>query len=322
MISASTSVQAALLEQLPAPPPGKQGWPWTTAGPLQPRMPEAARWPRISVVTPSYNQADFLEETIRSVLLQGYTELEYIVIDGGSTDRSVDVIRKYEPWLTYWESQPDRGQSHAINKGFSRAQGEILGWLNSDDYLLPQALCSVAENAACDPEAVAWAGHCQLVDRHGATFDIKRARVGSASDFADWWHSAEIPQPGCFFRRSAFESLGGVREDLHYTMDVELWIRLAELGRFAVIDANLACSRIYDEIKSARNPAAQAVEMISTSFRIGELDVARRQLEHYAQRSVANWPWRRIINLKTRATISRLRCSVGRLLINLGLKKV
>ena len=113
-----------------------------------------------------------------------------------------------------------------------------------------------------------------------------------------------------------------MREDLHYTMDVELWIRLAELGRFATIDANLACSRIYDEIKSARNPSAQAVEMIATSFRIGELEVARRQLEHYAERSLAHWQWRRIIGLKTRATISRLRRSVGRVLINVGLKKV
>ena len=115
-----------LIDSLPPIDVAKPGWPWAEASvPLPEKMPDGSDWPRISVVTPSYNQGEFIEETIRSVLLQGYPNLEYIIIDGGSTDNSVEIIKKYEPWLTYWVSEKDRGQSHAINKGFKHAAGEI-----------------------------------------------------------------------------------------------------------------------------------------------------------------------------------------------------
>ena len=133
------------LAELPTPPAGKTGWPWTVeTPPLPPARPDGSPWPRISIVTPSYNQGQFIEETIRSILLQGYPDLEYIIIDGGSTDQSVEIIKKYEPWLTYWVSEKDRGQAHAINKGFARVSGEIGGYLNSDDFYLPNALSAAA----------------------------------------------------------------------------------------------------------------------------------------------------------------------------------
>ncbi len=140
---------------LPAAPPGKAGWPWTAEGPsLLQTMPDGAPWPRISIVTPSFNQGQFIEETIRSVLLQGYADLEYIVIDGGSTDGSVGIIKKYKRWLTYWVSEPDRGQSHAINKGFARATGGVLAWLNSDDLYAPGALRKVGMLLAGEENAL------------------------------------------------------------------------------------------------------------------------------------------------------------------------
>lgn len=129
------------LKDLPTPPPGKWGWPWTKKSEILPsQMPDGSLWPQISIITPSYNQGCFLEETIRSILLQGYPNLEYIVIDGGSIDDSVKIIEKYSPWIDYWISEKDRGQSDAINKGFAVSHGEICAYLNSDDLFLPGAL--------------------------------------------------------------------------------------------------------------------------------------------------------------------------------------
>ncbi len=123
----------------------KTQWPWdveiTT---YPPSMPDGSTWPKISIITPSYNQAEFIEETIRSVIMQGYPNLEYIIIDGGSTDGSVEIIKKYEEYLTYWVSEPDRGQAHAINKGLSKITGDIFGWINSDDLLIKDSLKSLA----------------------------------------------------------------------------------------------------------------------------------------------------------------------------------
>src|SRR5947207_6789592 len=137
---------APRLDDLPAPPSGRKGWPWTEATPKAPeKSTPNFSWPRISIVTPSFNQGQFIEETIRSVLLQGYPNLEYIIIDGGSTDNTVGVIKKYEPWLAYWVSEKDRGQCDAINKGFARATGDIFAWLCSDDVYAPGALRRIAE---------------------------------------------------------------------------------------------------------------------------------------------------------------------------------
>jgi glycosyltransferase involved in cell wall biosynthesis len=156
------------LAELPPPSPGKTGWPWTVeTPPLLPDRPDGCPWPRISIVTPSYNQGQFIEETIRSVLLQGYPDLEYIIIDGGSTDNSVEIIAKYEFRLAYWVSEKDRGQSHAINRGFCRSTGCLLGWLNSDDVLLPNALVTVAMAVEIPYEKVLIAGTAEYRDVSG-----------------------------------------------------------------------------------------------------------------------------------------------------------
>ena len=135
------------LAELPAPPVGKTGWPWTEETEHLPeKMEDGTTWPRITIVTASYNRADFIEETIRSILLQGYPDFEYIIIDGASADGTVDVIKKYESWLTYWESEPDRGQSHALNKGLARATGDIITYFSSDDYYLPSTFADVGRH--------------------------------------------------------------------------------------------------------------------------------------------------------------------------------
>ncbi|MCH8077935.1 MAG: glycosyltransferase [SAR324 cluster bacterium] len=124
-------MQSPTLQELPPPPPDKVGWPWTEGSALQPAAtPGGDDWPMISIVTPSFNQGQFIEETIRSVLLQGYPNIEYLILDGGSTDETVDIIRKYEPWVSYWVSEPGDGQSDAIDQGWARSSGEILELLN------------------------------------------------------------------------------------------------------------------------------------------------------------------------------------------------
>ncbi|NCJ07650.1 glycosyltransferase [Synechococcales cyanobacterium C] len=142
------------LDDLPAPSSGEVGWPWTEQSePVNDRMPDGSEYPRISIVTPSYNQGQFIEETIRSVLLQGYPNLEYIIIDGGSTDETLEIIKKYEPWLAYWESKPDSGPASAINKGIQKCTGEWFNWLNSDDLLLPKSLLTLVDIAKIVPTA-------------------------------------------------------------------------------------------------------------------------------------------------------------------------
>lgn len=153
------------LTDLPPPPEGKTGWPWTRETPRVPEsMPDGKPWPRISIVTPSYNQGQFIEETIRSVLLQGYPDLEYIIIDGGSTDESVEIIRKYERWITFWVSEPDSGQTNAINKGFKRSTGEIVAWLNSDDVYTAGSLCTAAKAFAEQPHVAVIYGKIDAID--------------------------------------------------------------------------------------------------------------------------------------------------------------
>ena len=132
--------------EIPAPPSGRKGWPWTEMETSLPSTREdGSQWPRITVVTPSYNQGIYLEETIRSVICQGYPNIEHIIIDGGSSDDSIEVIQKYEPWISYWVSEKDKGQAHAINKGFRKSTGAWVGWQNSDDTYAPRTFAAIAE---------------------------------------------------------------------------------------------------------------------------------------------------------------------------------
>src|SRR3954466_16026070 len=151
------------IDQLPPPPAGRTGWPWTVGTPPDASA-DAASLPRVTIVTPSYNQAEFIEETIRSILLQGYPDLEYFVVDGGSTDNSVEIIRKYEKWITHWVSESDRGQSDAIQKGFNRVTGPVSAYLNSDDIYMPGALQRVGRRFSDGPQLDVVYGNLYRID--------------------------------------------------------------------------------------------------------------------------------------------------------------
>jgi len=239
-------------------------------------------WPRVSIVTPSYNHGRFLEETIRSALLQGYPDLEYIIIDGGSSDESVDIIRKYEPWLAYWVSEKDEGQSYAINKGLEKATGDVFGWLCSDDFLCPDALRTLMELRRREADAVGWVGACREIDVDGNSLDRRPPWIGGMDEIAHWWRKAFFHQPATLFDAAAYRRVGRVDERLEVTMDMNLWIRLAEVGKFAGVDKTVACARIYPDAKSKKLLELAAVETIARTYDMGLVDAAKAALNQYS----------------------------------------
>ena len=207
----------------------------------------------VSVVTPSYNQAAYLERTLRSVLDQGRElapdELEYLVVDGGSTDGSVGIIRRHEADLAFWKSAPDGGQSDALRQGFSRATGEVLGWLNSDDTLEPGALLDVGELFARRPDANLLYGNLNFIDPTGK-------RLFTAYPVLDLrillYENRFVPQQSMFWRRSLYEKVGGIDPALRFAMDFDLTLRfLREGARVAKIDRILGNFRVHPEAKSS-----------------------------------------------------------------------
>jgi len=209
------------LKELPPPPPGKIGWPWTEESPPLPdTMPDGRPWPRVSIVTPSYNQGQFIEETIRSVLLQGYPDLEYIIIDGGSTDGSVDIIRKYEPWLAYWVSEPDKGQADAINKGWRKATGEFLSWLNSDDILLPNALVQAVSHLVANRDSLLVYCDQRVIDENSnMLFEIHLPDFELRDVIRSWLNP--VNQPGFLMRSKVLKCVGFLDENLSFSMDFD-----------------------------------------------------------------------------------------------------
>ena len=243
------------LADLPPPPEGKKGWPWTEETPRAPEsMPGEKSWPRISIVTPSYNQGQFIEETIRSVLLQGYPDLEYIIMDGGSTDESVEIIRKYEHWITFWASEPDSGQTNAINKGFKRSTGKIIAWLNSDDLYTSGALCTAAKAFAEQPRSAVIYGDADTIDA-GTTI---LSHINSRDfDLQELYRRDYIRQPASFISAEAIEKIGLLDEKFHYAMDYDLWIRLGQEGAvMRYIPRTLAWFRLHDCSKTVSQQEA------------------------------------------------------------------
>jgi glycosyltransferase involved in cell wall biosynthesis len=265
------------LADLPPPPPGKRGWPWTEETP--PAAPGGIEaWPSITIVTPSFNQAAFVEATLRSVLLQGYPRLEYLVMDGGSTDGSVEIIRRYERWLAGWVSEKDRGQSHAINKGFARAVGEVVAWLNSDDRLMPGALQSVARAVLARRDAAAWVGAARSVTPSGRLIYVNEPRGLELPSLADWGGTGGFVQPAAFFSRAAVVRAGPLDERLHFAFDLDFFLRLAEHGPLVGTREVWAEETIHSGAKTNAQRGRSLAEAHIVQIRRGFEDVAQRQM--------------------------------------------
>ncbi len=223
-------------------------------------------------------QAAFLEETIRSVLLQGYPNLEYFVLDGGSTDGTVEIIRKYEPWLAGWRSERDRGQSAAVNEGWAKATGELVAWINSDDWYQLGALAAIARAAQANSTATWFAGH---VDDHtvdGAFIKRHPARHMPLDELLGK-HRFGFHQPGMFWRASHLRGVGALDESLHNSFDCELWARSVSAGhRLETLDVPAACFRRHRQSKTGGNATRMLAEdRIVFARYAGRLDAAGRE---------------------------------------------
>lgn len=287
------------LTELPPPPPGKVGWPWTEGSSHLPdSMLDSLPWPKVSIVTPSYNQVQFIEETIRSVLLQGYPDLEYIIVDGGSTDGSVGIIRKYEPWLAYWKSKQDCGQSHAINKGWRQATGEILAWLNSDDTYEPGAVHIAAEFLVKHPEVDMVYGYCFLIDE-------------DSKSIAPFWHNhcqfnidqmirnhhMCIPQQTVFIRKSILDQVGWLDKSLHFKMDRDLYIRIGLKGNVTKIRGHMASFRVHENAKS---------NFRNTIWARREFALIRKRYDGHLSLRTDLYFWKGFLWMLTKHTISKV----------------
>ncbi|GAP13799.1 glycosyltransferase [Longilinea arvoryzae] len=251
--------------------------------------------PLVSIVTPSFNQAAFLEETIRSVLEQDYPRIEYILIDGGSTDGSLEIIQRYANRLAYWVSERDRGQTEAINKGFARAQGSILAWLNSDDTYQPGAVREAVEFLRTHPEAGMVYGDGNFIDEHdrvigrfpSAQTDLKKLRRGYV----------HVCQQSSFFRAGLWQEVGPLDPSFYFAMDYDLWVRLAQRAPLVYLPCTWANFRLHSDAKTINADDRCWPEMLRVHYRDGGKWLSPIVLKYYIRKLVApllNWRRRRL----------------------------
>lgn len=254
--------KAITISDLPSPPDSKTGWPWTVSSTKLPeKMADLSDWPLITIVTPSYNQGEFIEQTIRSVLLQGYPNLEYIIIDGGSTDNTVDILKKYQDYINYWVSEPDQGQSHALNKGFCKATGDLIGWQNSDDYYAPAVFKHVAEASKKYSSSVFY-GRVDVIYEDGniiRTFGMPEFDLNQTIPIFNMGNQA------MFFRAKIFEDGFYINEKFEHFMDFELfWRLIINEYSFQFVEKSHGYLRIHQNTKGNNQMDIAAKELFET----------------------------------------------------------
>lgn len=207
-------------------------------------------YPKISVVVPSFNQARFLEDTLLSVIEQQYPALELVVIDGGSTDNSVEIIKRYQSDLSYWVSEPDGGQTKGLIKGFERSTGEILCWLNSDDLMMNNCLDEVAQYFSDHPDVDMVFGNATWINEQGAS--LREQREIPFNRFIWMYTYNYIPGMSAYWRREIYKRVEGLNPEYNLSMDADLWIRFADNGRIKHVPRTWSCMRFYPEQKNNR----------------------------------------------------------------------
>lgn len=247
--------------------------------------------PLVSIVTPSYNQAEYLEETILSVLNQEYSPIEYLIIDGGSDDGSREIIKRYEDQISWWVSEKDRGQTDAINKGFSLARGQILAWINSDDTYFPRAVAEAVQFFEQNPEFGMVYGDLNYIDEEGrilGKFDARqtnyeRLRKGGVN----------IPQPASFWRAELWKQVGPLDPSYYFAMDYDLWIRFSQITKIKYLSGHTwANFRLHDKSKTIAADRRCWEEMLRIHYRDGGQTFSFLVFKYWIRRILAPlWNW-------------------------------
>lgn len=239
------------LSDLPMPPQGKSGWPWTEDSTiLCSEITEVSTWPKISIITPSYNQGEFLEETIRSVLLQNYPNLEYIILDGGSSDNSVEILKKYDKYIDFWVSEPDKGQADAIYRGIEIATGNIIAYINSDDFYYPGAFFKVAKKFMKNTNSRWLTGRTVFVETSSLP-SKDQPKYLPINLFTMVYLGNFVMQPSTFWRKDLFFSLGGFDRTLKFSFDFELFMKFLNIEKPLWLNENLAAFRMHPLSKTS-----------------------------------------------------------------------
>src|SRR5512138_1047205 len=250
---------------------------------------------------PSFRQARFLEAAIQSVLAQTYANIEFILVDGGSTDGSVDIVRKYERHLAWWVSEKDKGHADALNKGFAHATGEILAWLNSDDVYFPEAVAEAVAALQQHYEAGMVYGDADLIDNSGAT-------IGSfASRQTDYRRllrgSVHIPQATTFFRADIWKQVGPLDLSLFFSFDYDLWVKIAKASQVLYVPQRWAQFRIHDDGKTIVNDDRCYPDMLRVLEREGGSWLSPLRMRYYARKLLYSWlPWKFRLRLRKSLT--------------------